>query len=200
MLSVLAVFTGAGLGALLRWFLGVRLNPLFPTLPLGTLAANLTGGLLIGLAITWLGRHPGVPPETRLLIITGFLGGLTTFSTFSAEVVNLFSRGESLWGLGAIGAHVAGSLAMTALGMALAHLLLTHGLSLAHWLMQLGTTLVDLGIILISLLIRLGLVLALLLLLLILTLLLLLLIKPGLVLTLLLLTPGSAIAHLLTRG
>ncbi|MBK1719756.1 fluoride efflux transporter CrcB, partial [Thiocystis violacea] len=86
-LSAVAVFTGAGLGALLRWVLGSRLNSIVPTLPLGTLTANLLGGLLIGLAIGWLARHPGVPPEVRLFIITGFLGGLTTFSTFSAEVV-----------------------------------------------------------------------------------------------------------------
>lgn len=126
MLSVLAVFTGAGLGALLRWFLGTRLNPLFPTIPLGTLAANLLGGLLVGLAIAWFGRHPGLPPEARLLIITGFLGGLTTFSTFSAEVVTLLARGEYLWGLGAAMAHLLGSLAMTALGLALAHPLARH--------------------------------------------------------------------------
>lgn len=125
--SACAVFTGAGLGALLRWFLGDRLNPFFPTIPLGTLAANLLGGLLVGLAIAWLGRHPGLPPEARLLIITGFLGGLTTFSTFSAEVVNLLVRGEYLWGLGAIGAHLAGSLAMTVFGMGLAHLMLARG-------------------------------------------------------------------------
>ena len=127
LLSLLAVFTGAGLGALLRWFLGARLNPLFPTLPLGTLAANLAGGLLIGLAIAWLARHPGAAPEIRLFVITGFLGGLTTFSTFSAEVVNLLSRGEILWGLSAIGAHLIGSLAMTALGIGLVHLLLAWG-------------------------------------------------------------------------
>jgi CrcB protein len=122
--SVLSVFIGAGLGALLRWFLGSRLNPLFPTLPLGTLAANLLGGLLIGLAVAWFARHPGLAPEARLLIITGFLGGLTTFSTFSAEVVNLLARGEYLWGLGAIMAHLTGSLVMTAVGMWLAYLLM----------------------------------------------------------------------------
>lgn len=126
MLSIVSVFVGAGLGALLRWLLGSRLNPLFPALPLGTLAANLLGGLLIGLALAWLARHPSVPPEIRLFLITGFLGGLTTFSTFSAEVVTLLSRGEILWGCGAIAAHLAGSLAMTALGMALAHWLLTR--------------------------------------------------------------------------
>jgi CrcB protein len=125
-IAVFAVFTGAGLGALLRWFLGIRLNSVFPTLPLGTLTANLLGGLLVGFAVAWLGRHPGLPPELRLFVITGFLGGLTTFSTFSAEVVTLLSRGEYLWGLAAAGAHLAGSLALTAVGMALAHLIVAR--------------------------------------------------------------------------
>lgn len=124
LLSVFSVFTGAGLGALLRWFLGSRLNPIFPTLPLGTLAANVLGGLLIGLAVAWFSRHPGLAPEVRLLIITGFLGGLTTFSTFSAEVVHLLARGDYLWGMGTIAAHLTGSLVMTALGMWLAYLLM----------------------------------------------------------------------------
>lgn len=126
LVAVLAVFSGAGLGALLRWFLGLRLNSIHPTLPLGTLAANLLGGLLVGFAIAWLGRHPGLPPELRLFAITGFLGGLTTFSTFSAEVVTLLARGEYLWGLAAAGIHLAGSLALTALGMALAHLVMSR--------------------------------------------------------------------------
>lgn len=121
LLAAIAVFVGAGLGALLRWSMGMALNPIFPTLPLGTLAANLLGGLLVGLAVVWSARHPGAPPELRLLIITGYLGGLTTFSTFSAEVVNLLARREWLWGLTAIGAHLIGSLALTALGIALAH-------------------------------------------------------------------------------
>lgn len=125
-LPVLAVFTGAGLGALLRWFLGTRLNDLVPTLPLGTLAANLIGGLLIGLALAWFSRHPGLAPELRLLVVTGFLGGLTTFSTFSAEVTTLLLRGEYLWGLGAAAAHLLGSLALTAMGLGLAHLILTR--------------------------------------------------------------------------
>jgi CrcB protein len=125
-LSYFSVFTGAGLGALLRWGLGNRLNPVFPTVPLGTLAANLLGGLLVGLAVAWLGRHPGVPPEARLLIITGFLGGLTTFSTFSAEVVTLLARAEYGWGLVVAAAHLAGSLTLTATGMALAHLIMAR--------------------------------------------------------------------------
>lgn len=127
MLSILSVFAGAGCGAVLRWVLGSRLNPLYPTLPIGTLAANLLGGLLIGVAITWLGRHPSLAPELRLFVITGFLGGLTTFSTFSAEVVNLLGRGELLWGFGTILVHLAGSLGMTALGIWLTHSLLARG-------------------------------------------------------------------------
>jgi len=122
-IAVLCVFIGAGSGALLRWFLGARLNPLFPTLPLGTLVANLLGGLLIGLALAWFSRNSGVPPEVRLLVITGFLGGLTTFSTFSAEVVTLLARGEYLWGLMTAGAHLLGSLALTATGIAIVHVL-----------------------------------------------------------------------------
>jgi len=125
-LAVLSVFAGAGFGALLRWFLGLRLNPLFPTLPLGTLAANLLGGLLIGLAVAWFHRHPGLAPELRLLVITGFLGGLTTFSTFSAEVVDLLLRGQYLWGLVTATFHLAGSLAFTFVGIGLVHWLLAR--------------------------------------------------------------------------
>ncbi len=124
---ILAVFTGAGLGALLRWGLGSWLNPVFPPIPLGTLAANLTGGLLIGLASAYFTHNAGVPPEWRLLVITGFLGGLTTFSTFSAEVVALIGRQQYPWALATAGAHLAGSLLLTALGIVMAQaLLLRH--------------------------------------------------------------------------
>ena len=113
-----AVGVGAAVGAWLRWGLGMALNPLFPTLPLGTLAANLIGGLMIGFAMELLTRHAVLPPEVRLLVVTGFLGGLTTFSTFSAEVVTLLLRREWLWGSITIGGHVLGSLAMTIAGIA----------------------------------------------------------------------------------
>lgn len=122
-LAATAVFFGAGLGALLRWALGVRLNGVYPPIPLGTLSANLIGGLLIGILLAWMNRHPGLPPEIRLLLVTGFLGGLTTFSTFSAEVVGLFSRGEWLLGISAAAAHLFGSLLLTALGIMLVHTL-----------------------------------------------------------------------------
>lgn len=115
--AFLAVGCGAALGAWLRWGLGVWLNPALPVLPLGTLTANLVGGYLIGVAIAFFMQHPGLSPEWRLLIITGFLGGLTTFSTFSAETVTLLLRGQYAWGAGIILTHVAGSLLMTVLGM-----------------------------------------------------------------------------------
>nr|WP_297451651.1 fluoride efflux transporter CrcB [Ferrovum sp.] len=114
----LAVGVGAALGAWLRWWLGILLNPLIPTLPLGTLAANLIGGYLVGLAVSYFTDHAGLPPEARLFIITGFMGGLTTFSTFSAESVTLFSRTQYLWALTHIAMHLGGSLLMTLLGMA----------------------------------------------------------------------------------
>ena len=84
-LGFLAVGGGAAAGAWLRWWLGVLLNPVFPTLPFGTLAANLIGGYLIGIALGVFDNFQALPPEVRLLLATGFLGGLTTFSTFSAE-------------------------------------------------------------------------------------------------------------------
>jgi len=117
MLAVLAIALGASLGALLRWVLGNQLNALFPFLPPGTLAANLLGGYLIGLAVAFFATHPTLPPEWRLFAVTGFLGGLTTFSTFSAEVVTQLMAGRLGWSLIAVAVHVAGSITMTLLGI-----------------------------------------------------------------------------------
>ena len=116
MTAFIAVGVGAALGAWLRWGLGVWLNPVFPSLPLGTLAANLSGGFSIGLVIAWLSEHPALPPEVRLFLITGLLGGLTTYSTYSAEVVMAMSRG--LWLSASLIAfsHMAGSFFATGLG------------------------------------------------------------------------------------
>jgi CrcB protein len=121
--SIAAVGIGAALGAWLRWFLGLRLNPVFPTLPLGTVAANLIGGFLVGVAVAWFERHPLAMPQARLFVITGFMGGLTTFSTFSSEVVSLILRREYAWAAGAASLHLAGSLVLTAAGIALVALL-----------------------------------------------------------------------------
>ncbi|MGV3569322.1 MAG: fluoride efflux transporter CrcB [Ramlibacter sp.] len=116
--SVAAVGAGAALGALLRWGLAIRLNPLLPSLPLGTLAANLLGGYAVGVAVALLAHRPDWPPELRLFLVTGLLGGLTTFSTFSAEVVGQLQDGRYGWALATAGAHLMGSLALTALGIA----------------------------------------------------------------------------------
>ncbi|WP_028534092.1 fluoride efflux transporter CrcB [Paludibacterium yongneupense] len=116
--ALLAIAVGATLGAWLRWGLSLLLNPVFPTVPLGTLASNLLGGYLVGMAVVFFNQSSGLPPELRLLAITGFLGGLTTFSTFSAEVVGLLARQQYLWALGTASVHLFGSLTMTALGMA----------------------------------------------------------------------------------
>ncbi|WP_374586683.1 fluoride efflux transporter CrcB [Ideonella dechloratans] len=117
MLAVLAIALGASLGAVLRWVLGNQLNAVFPFLPPGTLAANLLGGYLIGLAVAFFATHPTLPPEWRLFAVTGFLGGLTTFSTFSAEVVTQLMAGRLAWALAAVAVHVGGSLVMTLLGI-----------------------------------------------------------------------------------
>lgn len=116
--SILAISAGASLGAVLRWLLGTSLNALFPVIPPGTLAANLIGAYLAGVALAIFPHYPGLAPEWRLLVITGFLGGLTTFSTFSVEITELIQQGRLFWATGAIGAHVLGSLIMTLLGLA----------------------------------------------------------------------------------
>jgi CrcB protein len=115
--SIVAIVVGAGLGALARWQLGILLNRLLPEIPPGTLAANLIGGYVIGLATGFFGTLPALAPEWRLLIITGFCGGLTTFSTFSAEITSLLQQGRAWWAGGAILIHVGGSLIMTFAGL-----------------------------------------------------------------------------------
>lgn len=122
-IGFLAVGIGAALGAWLRWWLGIWFNAAVPNLPLGTLIANVIGGYLIGIAVQYFSGNSGLPPEARLFIVTGFLGGLTTFSTFSAEAVNLLTRGEYGWALAHIGSHLAGSLIATLLGIATMRLL-----------------------------------------------------------------------------
>jgi CrcB protein len=109
---------GASLGAVLRWGLGAAHNAMFPTVPPGTWLANMLGGYLVGVALAFFGEHAGLAPEWRLLVITGFLGGLTTFSTFSAEVTTLIQQGRLIWAMGGIAAHVIGSLLMTLAGLA----------------------------------------------------------------------------------
>lgn len=126
--SVVAVGGGAAVGAWIRWVLGMLLNPVFPTFPLGTLAANLAGGFLMGIAMALMAHFEAMPPELRLLMTTGFLGGLTTFSTFSAETVTLISRGQHEWAAALILVHVAGSVAATFAGIVLADTLLSGGL------------------------------------------------------------------------
>jgi CrcB protein len=119
----LAVGIGAAVGAWLRWGLGQAFNAVLPELPLGTLAANIIGGYLIGLALAWFTLNPGLSPEVRLLVATGFLGGLTTFSSFSGEAYILLARQQYGWAAAHIGLHVLGSLAATALGFATVRLL-----------------------------------------------------------------------------
>jgi CrcB protein len=118
LISVVVIALGAALGALLRWYLAVRFNQMFPQVPPGTLAANLLGGYLIGIAMAVFLALPGLSSQWRLLTVTGFLGGLTTFSTFSAEVATALLEGQGLWALGTVAAHVVGSVAMTLLGVA----------------------------------------------------------------------------------
>ena len=114
---LLAVFIGGGVGSVLRWQMALLFNPQLKYLPLGTLLVNLIGGYLIGVASIWFVERSGLPPELRLLVITGFLGGLTTFSSFSSEVMTQMFRGQFGWALLTLLLHVGGSLTLTALGM-----------------------------------------------------------------------------------
>ncbi len=116
--SVVAIGVGGALGALLRWLLGLSLNAHWPALPPGTLAANLLGGYIVGAAIGFFGTYPALAPEWRLFVITGFCGGLTTFSTFSAEVVTLLAQGRTAAAGAAAAAHLFGSVLLTVAGIA----------------------------------------------------------------------------------
>ena len=113
----LAVGVGAALGAWLRWFFGVTLNAVNPNLPYGTLAANLLGGYLVGVAVEYFSQQGGLSVEMRLFVITGFLGGLTTFSSFSAEAVGLLMQNRYAWAILLISSHLLGSIIMTVLGI-----------------------------------------------------------------------------------
>lgn len=115
--TIIAISIGASLGAVLRWFLGIKLNHIYPNLPIGTLSANIIGGYLIGFFIAFFAQNATLSPEWRLLIITGFLGGLTTFSTFSAEMVSLLQQNNYQSFIIGLVAHVGGSLIMTILGV-----------------------------------------------------------------------------------
>ena len=116
-LSILAIFFGAGLGALLRAGFNALTVSAASIIPLGTLLSNMVGGYLVGLAVAFFGNNPQLSPEWRLLVVTGFLGGLTTFSSFSAEVVAFIQRGEFTWALGTAMLHLVGSLLLTFLGI-----------------------------------------------------------------------------------
>lgn len=126
--SIVAVGAGASAGALLRWWIGARLNSYFPTLPPGTLVANLAGAFIIGAAIAFFATYDAIDPEWRLLIITGFCGSLTTFSTFSAEIVTLLRDGRFGWACGEAALHLGGSVLMTICGIAM-----------VEWLMRLAS-------------------------------------------------------------
>ncbi|PZP28885.1 MAG: fluoride efflux transporter CrcB [Roseateles depolymerans] len=115
---LVVVAFGASAGAIIRWALSAWLNGLYPPIPIGTLASNLIGGYLVGIAVAVFAAWPGLSPMWRMLLVTGFLGGLTTFSTFSAEVVANLLDGRLLHAFAAVAAHVLGSLVCTVLGIA----------------------------------------------------------------------------------
>ena len=119
MKSLCAVMLGGSLGAVLRWGLSVTLNHRLSSMPLGTWLANLLGGFLVGVAVAWFSKHADMDPAWRLFVITGLLGGLTTFSSFSAEVVSMLQSERYQWALATVALHVLGSLIMTVIGIRL---------------------------------------------------------------------------------
>ncbi len=122
--GILAVGSGGLIGCIMRWWLGLRMNAIFPALPLGTLAANLIGGYIIGLAAGAVTENLGLSQNMRLFLMPGFCGGLTTFSTFSLETATSLMNGRIAWGLSEIAIHVSGSLLATVLGIFTVKLLL----------------------------------------------------------------------------
>ncbi|PDO86856.1 fluoride efflux transporter CrcB [Kosakonia pseudosacchari] len=112
---LLAVFIGGGTGSVARWMLSMKLNPAHQVIPVGTLTANLLGAFIIGMGLAWFNRMTHIDPVWKVLLTTGFCGGLTTFSTFSAEVVFLLQEGRINWALLNVAVNLLGSLAMTAL-------------------------------------------------------------------------------------
>lgn len=124
MYAFVSIGIGAAVGAWLRWWLGIVLNNIFPTMPLGTLAANLIGGFLIGIFMAYTRHYTLVPEAVRMLITTGFLSGLTTFSTFSAEAVTLIMQQQYVWTALIMCSHVAGSILATICGIYFTRLLI----------------------------------------------------------------------------
>ena len=115
--NFLVVAIGGLVGSVLRWLMSVAMNPLWPVVPLGTLGVNVIGGFIIGMALAWFIHQPSTSIEVRLLVTSGFCGGFTTFSAFSAEVVGLLVQGRTAWALATIGANLVGALLATYLGM-----------------------------------------------------------------------------------
>ncbi len=115
--TIFAISCGASFGAVLRWYLGMKLNSVYPDLPIGTLSANLLGGYLIGFFIAFFASNTALSPEWKLFVITGFLGGLTTFSTFSAEIVTLMQSAKYMSAAVGVALHLGGSLFMTFVGI-----------------------------------------------------------------------------------
>jgi CrcB protein len=115
--QIVAICVGGSLGSLLRWWLGMSFNALFPTMPPGTLTANLVGAYIIGVALAVFSTYTTLAPEWRLFVMTGFCGGLTTFSTFSAEVTVLLQQGRVLWAMAVAATHLVGSVLLTLAGV-----------------------------------------------------------------------------------